>query len=168
MDLSDERKPLLTPQEGSTMYLNDDFSLKEVTEQQEDIQEKDFKFKLDFSLPLTKGEFGNHLRFGAKVVHKTKDKEIDFYEYTPLDEEGFDKASLATAVDQNRDGYIPGNQYKAGSFVSKEYLGSLDLNNASLFEKSKCKKNSPPTSRQKKLSQPVICVSTRNSARSGI
>ena len=45
------------------------------------------------------------------------------------------KASLATAVDQNRDGYIPGNQYKAGSFVSKEYLGSLDLNNASLFEK---------------------------------
>lgn len=40
MDLSDERKPLLTPQEGSTMYLNDDFSLKEVTEQQEDIQEK--------------------------------------------------------------------------------------------------------------------------------
>ena len=83
MDLSDERKPLLTPQEGSTMYLNDDFSLKEVTEQQEDIQEKDFKFKLDFSLPLTKGEFGNHLRFGTKVVHKTKDKEIDFYEYTP-------------------------------------------------------------------------------------
>ena len=32
MDLSDERKPLLTPQEGSAMYLNDDFSLKEVTE----------------------------------------------------------------------------------------------------------------------------------------
>lgn len=135
MDLSDERKPLLTPQEGSTMYLNDDFSLKEVTEQQEDIQEKDFKFKLDFSLPLTKGEFGNHLRFGAKVVHKTKDKEIDFYEYTPLDEKGFDKASLAAAVDQNRDGYIPGDQYKVGSFVSKEYLGELDLNNASLFEK---------------------------------
>ena len=71
MDLSDERKPLLAPQEGSAMYLNDDFTLKEVTEQQEDIQEKDFKFKLDFSLPLTKGKYGNHLRFGTKVVHKT-------------------------------------------------------------------------------------------------
>ena len=135
MDLSDERKPLLTPQEGSAMYLNDDFSLKEVTEQQEDIQEKDFKFRLDFSLPLTKGKFGNHLRFGTKVVHKTKDKEIDFYEYTPLDKDGFDKASLAAAADQNRDGYMPGKQYKAGSFISKEYLGELDLNNASLFEK---------------------------------
>lgn len=136
MDLNDERKPLLTPQEGSAMYLNDDFSLKEVTEQQEDIQEKDFKFKLDFSLPLTKGKYGNHLRFGTKVVHKTKDKEIDFYEYTPLDEDGFDKASLAAAVNQNRDEYMPGKQYKAGSFISKEYLGELDLNNASLFEKN--------------------------------
>lgn len=135
MNLSDERKPLLTPQEGSTMYLNDSFGLKEVTEEQEDIQEKDLKFKLDFSLPLTKGKYGNHLRFGAKMVHKTKDKEIDFYEYTPLDEDGFDKASLAAAVDQNRNGYIPGDQYKAGSFVSKEYLGDLDLNNASLFSK---------------------------------
>ncbi|MEL5893527.1 TonB-dependent receptor [Bacteroides sp. GD17] len=135
MDLSDERKPLLTPQAGSVMYLNDDFSLKEVTEQQEDIQEKDFKAKFDFLLPLKKGAFGNTLRFGFKEVHKTKDKEIDFYEYSPKDEDAFDKASLAAAVDQNRDGFIPGEQYKVGSFVSKEYLGHLDLNNASLFEK---------------------------------
>ena len=70
------------------------------------------------------------------MVHKTKDKEIDFYEYTPLDEDGFDKASLAAAVNQNRDEYMPGKQYKAGSFISKEYLGELDLNNASLFEKN--------------------------------
>lgn len=135
MDLSDERKPLLTPQAGSVMYLNDDFSLKEVTEQQEDIQEKDFKAKFDFLLPLKKGAFGNTLRFGFKEVHKTKDKEIDFYEYSPKDEDAFDKASLAAAVDQNRDGFIPGEQYKVGSFVSKEYLGHLDLNNTSLFEK---------------------------------
>lgn len=134
-DLSDERKPLLTPLTGSTMQLSDAFGLKEVTEQQQDIREKDFKAKLDFSLPMAKGKYGNHLRFGAKIVHKTKDKEIDFYEYTPLDETAFHRASLAAAVDQTRDGYIPGSQYHAGSFVSKEYLGGLDLNNASLFEK---------------------------------
>ena len=28
-----------------------------------------------------------------------------------------------------RDGFMPGNQYKATDFVSKEYLGSLDLKN---------------------------------------
>lgn len=134
-DLSNERKPLLTPLTGSTMQLSDAFSLKEVTEQQQDIEEKDFKAKLDFSLPMAKGKYGNHLRFGAKIVHKRKDKEIDFYEYTPLDEAGFDRASLAAATSQTRDGYIPGSQYQAGNFVSKEYLGNLDLNNASLFEK---------------------------------
>ena len=30
---------------------------------------------------------------------------------------------------QIRDGYMPGSKYKATDFVSKEYLGSLDLNN---------------------------------------
>ncbi len=134
-DLSNERKPLYTPQDGSTMYLNNDFSLKEVTEEFEDIQEKDLKFKLDFKLPLAKGEYNNKLSFGAKVVHKSKDKDKDFYKYTPTDKDGFNANSLANTVNENRDGFIPGSQYKVGSFVSKEYLGELDLNNASLFKK---------------------------------
>ena len=53
LDLSRERWPLATPQEGSKMLLDEDFSLKEVTEQQEDIQEEDLKAKIDFKLPLT-------------------------------------------------------------------------------------------------------------------
>lgn len=40
MDLSNEREPLATPKSGSTMTLNKDFGLKELTEQQEDIKEK--------------------------------------------------------------------------------------------------------------------------------
>ena len=135
LDLSDERWPLATPQSGSTMMLDDSFSLKEVTEQQEDIKEEDLKAKLDFKLPLKKGLFGNTLRFGGKLVRKSKEKVVDFYEYTPLDEDGFDKASLAAAVNQNRSGYMPDNDYRVGTFVSKEYLGHLDLNNGSFFEK---------------------------------
>lgn len=135
LDLSDERWPLATPQNGYTMTLDDSFGLKEVTEQQEDIVEEDLKAKLDFKLPLKKGRFGNTLRLGTKLVCKSKDKDIDFYEYTPKDEDGFDRNSLAAAVQQNRSGYMPGNNYLVGTFVSKEYLGSLDLNNASLFDK---------------------------------
>lgn len=135
VDLTRERWPLAIPQEGYKMVLDEDFGLKEVTEQQEDIKEEDLKAKLDFKLPLKKGSWGNSLRFGAKLVRKSKDKEIDFYEYTPVDEDDFDQASLASALYQNRSGYMPDNAYLPGRFVSKEYLGSLDLNNAALFEK---------------------------------
>ncbi|ADV42842.1 TonB-dependent receptor [Bacteroides helcogenes P 36-108] len=142
LDLTDERRPLFTPQDGSSMTMtadllgNKNFSLKEVTEQQEDIQEKDLKAKFDFKLPLKKGFYANALRFGAKMVHKTKDKTVDFYEYTPLDETGFDQANMAALTNQTRSGYMPGSQYAAGNFISKEYLGNLDLNNSTLFEKA--------------------------------
>ena len=132
MDLSDERQPFASPKTGSTMTLNDEFSLKELTEQQEDIKEQDLKFSANFKLPFKNG---NKLKFGAKVVRKTKDKEVDFYEYSPLDEDAFITNSLANTVDQTNKNFMPNNKYQAGIYASKEYTGSLDLNNASLFEK---------------------------------
>lgn len=135
LDLSDEKWPLATPQEGSTMTLDDSFSLKELTEQQEDIMERDLKAKIDFKLPLAHGNYANKLSFGAKIVRKTKEKEIDFYEYTPLDVDAFNAASIAASTNQTRSNYMPDNDYRVGSFVSKEYVGSLDLNDPTLFEK---------------------------------
>ena len=132
MDLSDERQPYATPKDGYTMTLNDAFSLKELTEQQEDIKEQDLKFAANFKLPFKNG---NKLKFGAKVVRKTKDKEVDFYEYTPLDEDAFMTNSLKNTVDQTNKHFMPSSKYRTGVFASKEYVGSLDLNNASLFEK---------------------------------
>ncbi len=135
-DLSDLRKPYYSPQSGYSMTLDNTFSLKEVTEEQEDIQEKDFKLNLNLELPLRKGEFGNKLKFGGKLVAKSKDKEKDHYKYEPLNEDGFDISSFTNIVSQNRDGFMPGDKYKAGSFISKDYLGNLDLNNSSLFKKT--------------------------------
>ncbi|MDR0938013.1 MAG: TonB-dependent receptor [Mediterranea sp.] len=133
-DLSDPRQPLYTPQEGSTLTLSDKFSLKEITQEQGDIMERDIKLRLDFKLPVSANNRGK-LSFGAKVVRKSKEKTKDYYEYSPLDETTFDAASLAAATDQNRKGFMAGEKYQAGSFVSKEYLGSLELDNASLFDK---------------------------------
>lgn len=135
-DLSDLRKPYYSPQSGYSMTLDNTFSLKEVTEEQEDIQEKDFKLNLNLELPLRKGEFGNKLKFGGKLVAKSKDKEKDHYGYEPLNEDGFDSSSFTNIVSQSRDGFMPGDKYKAGSFISKDYLGNLDLNNSSLFKKT--------------------------------
>lgn len=132
VDLSDECQPYATPQEGSTMTLGDAFGLKELTEQQQDIKEQDLKFSANFELPFKNG---NKLKFGAKMVRKTKDKEVDFYEYSPLDEDAFMQNSLNNLTDQTRKNFMPSSKYRAGMYADKEYMGKLDLNNASLFEK---------------------------------
>lgn len=136
IDLSDIRKPYASAQAGSTLILNNDFSLQELTEQQEDIVEKDLKFSMNFKLPLVKGFYSNQLRFGAKVVDKSKDKDLEFYDYEPVDEKAFNSNSFSNTSEQNRNGYMPGEKYKAGTFISKEYVGGLDLNNSSLFNKT--------------------------------
>ncbi|OKY85397.1 MAG: TonB-dependent receptor [Bacteroidales bacterium 52_46] len=132
-DLSDPRTPFATPDEGYTMEFNDKFSLKDLTQQQEDIVEQDFKIALDFKTRLSER---SKIKFGFKFVNKTKDKEIDFYEYSPLDEDRFDSDAFASAVNWTTDRFMPSPRYKVGSFVSKEFLSSLDLDNASLYEKS--------------------------------
>lgn len=136
IDLNDIRKPYASAQAGSTLILNNDFSLQELTEQQQDIVEKDLKFSMNFKLPLAKGFYSNQLRFGAKVVDKSKNKDLEFYDYEPIDEKAFNSNSFSNTSEQNRNGYIPGEKYKAGTFISKEYVGGLALNNNSLFNKT--------------------------------
>ncbi len=133
-DLSDERKPLYTPAEGSTMTLDDSFSLKEITESNQHISEKDLKLSVNFKLPLAQGKYSNSLRFGAKMVDKSKDKDKQLYSYTPLDKKGFNTESFANTTNETKSNFMPGSQYQAGSYVDKKYLGHLDLNNAELFE----------------------------------
>lgn len=132
-DLTNPREPFATAKEGSTMLLDDDFSLKELTQQQETIKEQDFKVALDFNTKL--GE-RSKLKFGFKFVNKTKDKDIDFYEYTPLNEKAFDADAFANTVNQSTDRFMPSAKYQTGTFVTKEFLGSLNLDDASQFDKS--------------------------------
>ena len=80
-----------------------------------------------FELPLTNGIYGNSLRFGAKYASKTKDRNTLCYDYADAYKDAFDKDYMNNLTSQIRDGYMPGNQYKPTDFVSKEYLGSLDL-----------------------------------------
>lgn len=131
-DLSNPREPYATPEDGSTMLLDDSFSLKEITQQQEDIVERDIKAALNFDTRL------NHrskLKFGFKFVNKTKDKEIDYYEYTPFDKKALNADAWAHTANQTKADFMPSAKYQAGTFVTKEYLGSLNLDDAAQFEK---------------------------------
>lgn len=131
-DLTNPREPYAAPKEGSTMTLNDDASLKELTQQQQDIVEQDFKVSVDFKTDLSDR---SKIKFGAKFVNKTKNKEIDFYEYTPLDKKGFNSDAFAHTVNQTTDRFMPSAKYQAGTFIDKQFLGSLDLENAGMFER---------------------------------
>ncbi len=137
-DFSDVRFPYMTAVDESDLLLNagnsNGYKLGDLTESFEDIMERDLKFSANFELPLASGEYANKLKFGAKVVDKHKKKDIDYYAYSPLDEDAFDETTLAQLSSQNRDGYMAGDRYQVGNYVSKEYVGDLNLTDASLFE----------------------------------
>ncbi len=97
----------------------------ELTNQDEDIVENEYKARLDFSLPLAQGKFGNKLKFGGKYTYKDKSKEVSFYEFDGEELLGDWRKQVAYKV---RDGYMPGDFYPIGSpFISKEFLGGLRL-----------------------------------------
>ena len=43
--------------------------------------------------------------------------------------------SLKNTVDQSTDKFMPSDKYQVGTFASKEYVGGLNLNDASQFDK---------------------------------
>lgn len=131
-NLSDPRRPIATPAAGSTMTLDDAFSLKDLTQQQEDIAERDLKASVDFRADLNDR---SKIKFGVKFVSKTKDKDIDFYEYTPADKKGFNADAFGHTVDQNTRHFMPTDAYRPGIFIDKKFLGSLNLNDAARFER---------------------------------
>lgn len=135
-DLSNLRKPYLIAKNPADMLLGAaaGYELDELTEQQEDIKETDFKGSVHLNIPVRLGMGSGNLKLGAKVVAKTKKRDLDFYEYEPVEGNAFDNAAFSALQDQTRPDFYAGD-YKAGSFISKQYLGGLDLNNESLFTK---------------------------------
>lgn len=103
------------------------WSLKELTNADEDIAENDLKLKLNFTLPLFKGAYGSTLKFGAKYSRKTKERETYCYDFTDWYEENYGDAYLDQLVTQVSEGFMAGSQYRPTKFVNKEYLGSLTL-----------------------------------------
>lgn len=129
-DLDNIREPFAYPLEGSTMTLDDSFGLKELTEQFQDITERDLKAQIDFKTDITAQ---SRLKFGVKYVNKTKKRELDFYDYTPVDKKGFMADALAHTIDASTSRFMPSAKYQTGFFADKEFVGSQNLNNPDLF-----------------------------------
>lgn len=110
-----------------------DWEVDEFTNANEWIRENEWKAKVDFELPLASGLFGNSLKFGAKYTHKHKTKEVLCYDYKDGYEDiyGTDYTNYYTS--QIRDGFMPGDQYKAMDFVSKDYLEQFNAKDWALL-----------------------------------
>ena len=132
INTDDMRKPYIT----NTLPALADTELDKIEQSNQEIFENDIKARLDFDLPLLAGDFQNKLKFGAKYTHKDKKNTVSYFEYKPTD--AYEDAFLARVqdniVNQTREGFMAGEQYKAGEFVSNTYLGSLDLDNTDQFE----------------------------------
>lgn len=105
---------------------NENWELDELTNQDEDIVENEWKARLNFELPLARGLFGNSLKFGAKYTHKHKTKDVSFFEYDAEEILGDDWRDYTST--QIRSDFMPGDEYPTGSyFISKSTLGDIDF-----------------------------------------
>lgn len=126
----------LVDEGGKTPYissmlpsLNDEgWELDEFTNSNQDIVENEWKARLNFTLPLADGIWGNTLKFGAKYTSKDKNRETVFYDYDPDEVLGSGWRNFTGA--QIRDGFMAGDHYPEGTpFISKQFLGSVNVAN---------------------------------------
>jgi TonB-dependent receptor len=129
----DPTRPYMLP--ASVGLALSDYGLHELTQQQQDTDDQDNNARLDFTLPVGKG----NLKFGVRYRGKVKFRDVTFNEYEFIDgdqEPSFDDLSIKYEA-ARADNYMAGDywNFAAGkSFISKDYLGDLDLDNSALFE----------------------------------
>lgn len=110
-----------------TPLTDERWEISELTNSNQDIAENEYKARMDFKLPLTYGLYGSKLKFGAKYTRKDKSRVTSFHEYD-ADLLGDWRAATSTQI---RSGFMPGDNYPAGSpFISKETLGGIRFNPA--------------------------------------
>ena len=140
VDLSDEREPRFIPTDPSRMALNTTnfIKLDELTESFSEIEETEYKARVDLRARLFTGTFAGTLRAGYKYQDKEKSKLITFYDVEPADETAFIAAAMGSGntFDATRKNFYAGD-YTVGDFVSKQYLSRLDFTDASQFELSR-------------------------------
>ncbi|MFT6338160.1 MAG: TonB-dependent receptor [Halioglobus sp.] len=125
VDFSDPRVPLIAATTSNFQNPSSSWELSEITEEFQFTTDEDVNGKLDFELPLRNGSHQTTLKFGGRLRTKSKQRNNDFYEYEPLSDNFFAN-SISNISDLSKDNFLAGD-YAAGSFTTKEYLGSLDL-----------------------------------------
>ena len=123
---TDSRQPY--PSKGLGDITSHQWSLDELTNSDQETTENEWKVRLNFELPLTKGLWGNTLKFGAKYTSKDKKREAHCFSYADSYEETSENEWQNHLSHQIRNGFMPGDHYLSGSpFISKKYIGQMNF-----------------------------------------
>ncbi len=130
-DFSEHRFPLVTTS-GEAL---DELEFDSVSENTDDTSESEFGAKVNIRVPFTiipseKGRF----RTGLRLRMKEKMRNNIFYTYEPINDDMALLSDVPTSFFDGK-GFNPGDKFVPGTFASANFLGNLDLNNASLFDK---------------------------------
>ncbi|MRX47267.1 TonB-dependent receptor [Pedobacter puniceum] len=127
LDLADSELPAVT----STGIANSNFSLRDLTENNDFTKESEMGYRINFRTPLSLiNNQKGRLKFGARLRIKEKERLNNFIAYEPINAFG-NLSTLPTITFNNA--LVQGPQFAPGTFVDKKYLGGLNLNDASLF-----------------------------------
>ena len=132
-DISNTEVPMAAAL-GSGTDLNN-WELDAITEEYQYTEDIDMNGRVDFQLPILSGKNSSNTKFGVRVRSKEKKRENNFFEYEPINDGDLAVLTDCELVDQTKDNFLAGD-YVSGQFASNEFLGALNLENASRFKKT--------------------------------
>ncbi|GAB3827911.1 TonB-dependent receptor [Pontibacter rugosus] len=135
-DISNPKRPFAAPKEAIPA---NDFEFAELTENNNLTTEKEYSGRVNLRFPFSVvPEQKGRIRVGGRVRIKEKDRSNDFFSYEGLgaNEDALANLGVVPSLVFNGDNFQPGSKYSPGNFASNTFLGGLDLNNASQFERS--------------------------------
>lgn len=136
-DFSNGNLPKITGvSPASSADFSSDYSFGELTEEFQLTEDIDKNFKINFTIPLLENTYKSSLKVGIRYKGKEKMRDNRLFEYSPLDEDAFNANSLNNLADYTKENFLVGD-YATGNQVTPEYLGGLDLTDASLFEEER-------------------------------
>jgi TonB-dependent receptor len=125
-DNRNPRFPSFSPTNAADENNLENFEFDFVTEQNQFTEEEDLNFFADFELPVDFfGTADGTLKFGARGRFKNKFRDNDFFEFDLADT--FPTLGATPTRNYTDADFMPGSQYRAGSFAEATWLGSLDL-----------------------------------------
>lgn len=113
----------------------EDYKLRNITDNHNFTKEDEIGFKLNVRFPFSVvAEQKGRIRAGVRLRLKEKKRDNIFYTYKELTEtiKTMDNTKMISISNKN---WQVGSMYVPGTFTTNAYLGKLDLNNASLFDK---------------------------------
>jgi TonB-dependent receptor len=128
VDISNPDKPSVSLLDASA-DTPANLGFHELTQEYQWTKDQDLNARLDLTFPMAGGK--SEIQVGGRYRDKTKLRENDFYEYEPLS--GMDNMGATTTADYTR-ASLAGGQYRTGLFPTKEFGGSLNLDDAGQFE----------------------------------